>query len=91
MFSSENLVLHDTVSTLELKGGNPRWYPKEAIVTDRALYLYKEKSDYVHDPHQRIDPQSLHARLATAESKAMYEEELPAQLGGFEHYVELAN
>ena len=41
MFASENLLLHDSISTLELKGYTVRWYTKEAILTDRALYLYK--------------------------------------------------
>ena len=51
MFSSENLLLHDSISTLELKNFNVRWYAKEAILTDRALYLYKQRSNYVHDAH----------------------------------------
>jgi len=41
MFASENLLLHDVISTLELKSNAVRWYAKEAILTDRALYLYK--------------------------------------------------
>jgi len=51
MFASENLLLHDLISTLELKSGTVRWYAKEAILTDRALYLYKQRSNYVHDAH----------------------------------------
>ena len=51
MFSSENLLLHDSLATLELKNFNVRWYAKEAILTDRALYLYTEGSNYVHDAH----------------------------------------
>jgi hypothetical protein len=53
MFSSENLLLHDAISTLELKNNAVRWYPKEAILTDRALYLYKRRSNYVHDAHRK--------------------------------------
>jgi len=56
MFSSENLLLHDSISTLELKNFNVRWYAKEAILTDRALYLYKIRSNYVHDAHCKYDP-----------------------------------
>ena len=51
MFSSEDLLLHDSISTLELKNFNVRWYAKDAILTDRALYLYKRRSNYVHDAH----------------------------------------
>ena len=53
MFASENLLLHDTISTLELKNYNVRWYAKEALLTDRALYLYKKNSNYVHDAHRK--------------------------------------
>lgn len=51
MFASENLLLHDLVQTLEWKSMNVRWYAKEIILTDRALYLYKERSNYIHDAH----------------------------------------
>ena len=34
MFSSENVMLHESVSTLELKNFKARWYTKEAILTD---------------------------------------------------------
>ncbi len=54
MFSSENLLLHDIVCTLELKNQIPRWYDKEMILTDRALYIYKVKSNYVHDAHCKL-------------------------------------
>ena len=54
MFASENLLLHDQISTLELKGSTVRWYAKEAILTDRALYLYKQRSNYVHDAHRKF-------------------------------------
>lgn len=54
MFASENLMLHDYIQTLELKSGTVRWYLKDAILTDRALYLYKQKSNYVHDAHSKL-------------------------------------
>lgn len=44
-------MLHTSISTLELKNFKVRWYVKDAILTDRALYLYKERSNYVHDAH----------------------------------------
>jgi hypothetical protein len=53
MFASENLLLHDSISTLELKNYNVRWYAKEVLLTDRALYLYKKSSNYVHDAHRK--------------------------------------
>ena len=51
MFASENLLLNDYISTLEDIGGlkGIRWYPKEIIITDRALYLYKLKSETIKD------------------------------------------
>lgn len=54
MFASENLLLHDLITTLELKSGAVRWYTKEVILTDRALYLYKQRSNYVHDAHSKF-------------------------------------
>ena len=51
MFSSENLLLHDYINTLELKSYAVRWYLKDAILTDRAFYLYKKGSNYVTDSH----------------------------------------
>lgn len=60
MFSSENLLFHQTISTLEMKPGvGVRWYLKEAILTDRAMYLYKAfldgvtKSDYQYDANRK--------------------------------------
>lgn len=60
MFASENLMLHESIQTLELKSGTVRWYLKDAILTDRALYLYKHRSNYVHDAHSKFLVSSAH-------------------------------
>lgn len=72
MFASENLLLHDDISTLELKGGTIRWYVKEAILTDRALYLFKPRSNYVHDAHSRLSLDQLRAEKPQSSKAAEY-------------------
>ena len=91
MFSSENILLHDSISTLELKNFNVRWYPKEAILTDRALYLYKEKSNYVHDAHQRLSLAKFQALLPTESASNAYAAELPPATAPHDVLVEILN
>ena len=100
MFSSENLIHHDKISTLELKAGFPRWYLKEAIITDRALYLYKENSDYLNDANrkchhvltnikERCILKGQRAQLMPSERRDQIIDELPEQFADFTAYVEL--
>jgi hypothetical protein len=94
MFASENLLLHDLIATLELKGGTVRWYAKEAILTDRALYLYKRRSNYVHDAHSRLSLAQYRAQRARPASLLAYRAELPPLVPPFESFeplVELFN
>lgn len=77
MFASENLLFHDQIATLELKGSNVRWYVKEVILSDRALYLYKQNSNYVNDAHQRLTVNKYEAQRPCKHSILDYETDLP--------------
>ena len=79
MFSSENLLLHDYINTLELKSYAVRWYLKDAILTDRAFYLYKKGSNYVTDSHRKcklfhIDP--IHNLISIVFTRTNYHQAL---------------
>ena len=91
MFSSENLLGHFLVSTLELKNFNPRWYTKEAVISDRALYLYKVGSNYVHDAHQRLKIGGYKCQILHDLTMQPYAKDLPPLDPEYNTVAELVN
>ena len=89
MFASENLLFHEQIATLELKGSNVRWYVKEVVLSDRAFYLYKQNSNYVSDAHQRLTINKYKAQKPKRGSDIEYETDLPPYPDKYTIIVEL--
>jgi len=62
MFTSEHLLKNSRIATLEMckalrvwyiDNGQPRWWIKNLILTDRALYLFPEKGDIMNSDHRK--------------------------------------